>query len=567
MKADDFRAPVSRLLSELSDSLEIISLVTIAVLKLDGSDPDVSHWVFAPDLLSCESTHLNLMFSNDKGILKPMATQLTNNEISALEADWLVIGLAESAPLPPEVAKLDETLDGLISRLVENEDFTGKLATTATLLGLTAIKTPRILLVGLGPAADLSLSALEKSMMTAARTISTKKETRVAVLLPNIENSPLSASQIARQISTAMTVGSVGQDLYRQEPGRFPFQEILIAGSDSAEIQQAVEAGSILGEAINLAREMVNRPAGDIFPVSFADRVVEVAKECGLEAEILDENQLQQEQMGSMLAVAQGSDQPPRLAILKHQGGDASAPTLALVGKGVTFDSGGLSLKPSDGMKTMKCDMGGAAAVFGAMTAIARLKLPVNVIGYMGLVENMVNGSSYKLGDVLTARNGKTIEVLNTDAEGRLVLADVLALAVDRGAANLIDLATLTGACVVALGEDVTGVFSNDAEWSRSVQAAARDTGEDVWEMPMFAQFAEQLKSDVADLKNVGLRWGGAITAAKFLENFVSDTPWVHLDIAGPAFASANLPHREGGATGCMVRTLVEVASQYQNGK
>ena len=505
------------------------------------------------------------MFSNDKGILKLMATQLTNDALSATEADWLIIPLTEAAPLPADVSQLDEAIGGQISRLIEAEDFTGKLASTATLLGLSGIKTPRILLAGLGPAKDLSLAALEKSLMTAARAISTKKEIRAAVLLPEVSESSLSAARIARQISTAMTVGSVGQDLYRAEPGRFPFQEVSIAGADSAEIQQAITEGSILGEAVNLAREVVNRPAGDIFPVSFADKVVEVAKECGLEAEILDEKQLADEKMGSMLAVAQGSDQPPRLAILKHQGGAASAPTLALVGKGVTFDSGGLSLKPSDGMKTMKCDMGGAAAVLGAMTAIARLKLPVNVVGYMGLVENMVNGSSYKLGDVLTARNGKTIEVLNTDAEGRLVLADVLTLAVDRGASNLIDLATLTGACVVALGEDVTGVFSNTPAWSQAVQDAAKTTGESVWEMPMFPEFGEQLKSDVADLKNVGLRWGGAITAAKFLENFVSETPWVHLDIAGPAFASANLPHREGGGTGCMVRTLVEVAREYKS--
>lgn len=495
-----------------------------------------------------------------------MGTQLTTESISSLTADWLVIGLAESAPLSSSVSQLDETLNGLISRLIESEDFTGKLASTASLLGITEIKTPRILLVGLGPAKDASLASLEKAMMTAARTMSTKQGRTIAVVLPELPESSLSAEQIASVIASSMTVGAVGQDLYRKEAARFPFENLLIVASESADASActtAAEQGTILGEAVNLAREVVNRPAADIYPVSFADRVVEVAKECGLESEILDENQLKQEKMGSMLAVAKGSDQPPRLAILKHMGGDASAPTLALVGKGVTFDSGGLSLKPSDGMKTMKCDMGGAAAVLGAMTAIARLKLPVNVVGYMGLVENMVNGSSYKLGDVLTARNGKTIEVLNTDAEGRLVLADVLALAVDRGAANLIDLATLTGACVVALGEEVTGVFSNNPAWSQAVQDAAKNTGEAVWEMPMFPEFAEQLKSDVADMKNVGTRWGGAITAAKFLENFVADTAWVHLDIAGPAFASANLPHREGGGTGCMVRTLVEVASQY----
>jgi leucyl aminopeptidase len=251
------------------------------------------------------------------------------------------------------------------------------------------------------------------------------------------------------------------------------------------------------------------------------------------------------------------------LVVLEYKGGGKDAPTLALVGKGVTFDSGGLSLKPTDSMKTMKCDMAGAATVLGAMTAIARLKVAANVTGYLGLVENMVSGASYKLGDVLKARNGVTIEVLNTDAEGRLVLADVLSYAVDQGADRLIDLATLTGACVVALGEEITGVFANDQSWADAVQSAAKTVGEKTWQMPMDELFADLLKSDVADCKNVGPRWGGAITAAKFLEKFVSGKPWVHLDIAGPAFAESCTPHREGGGTGCMVRTLVEVAERF----
>ncbi|HAH44017.1 MAG TPA: peptidase M17, partial [Planctomycetaceae bacterium] len=296
-----------------------------------------------------------------------MSTQFTNESLSSLTADWLVLALVESAPLNNSITELDQTLGGLISRLIESEDFTGKAGTTTTLLGITEIKTPRILLVGLGTAESLSLASLEKAMTTAARSISSKPKTNIIVALPEVDNSVLSAEQLATVASTSMIVGAVGQDLYRAEAAHSPFQTITIAGTgDTAASQQAVDRGRILGESINLAREMVNRHAGDIFPVSFADRVVEVAKSTGLEAEILDEKQLKQEKMGSMLAVAQGSDQPPRLAILKYQGADASAPTLALVGKGVTFDSGGLSLKPSDGMKTIICDMGGAAAVLGA---------------------------------------------------------------------------------------------------------------------------------------------------------------------------------------------------------
>jgi leucyl aminopeptidase len=216
-------------------------------------------------------------------------------------------------------------------------------------------------------------------------------------------------------------------------------------------------------------------------------------------------------------------------------------------------------------MATMKCDMAGAATVLGAMNAIARLKLPVNVRAFMGLVENMISGASYKLGDILTARNGVTIEVLNTDAEGRLVLADVLSYAVDSGVDRIIDLATLTGACVVALGEDVTGAFTNNQDWCDRVVKAARSSGELIWQMPMYDLYADLIKSDVGDIKNVGGRWGGAITAAKFLEKFVAQKPWVHLDIAGPSFAAANKPEREGGATGVMLRTLVAVAEEFSS--
>ncbi len=283
-----------------------------------------------------------------------------------------------------------------------------------------------------------------------------------------------------------------------------------------------------------------------------------MAAQTGLTCRILDEHQLQTERMNSLLAVARGSDYEPRMVVLEYRGA-GEAEFIGLVGKGVTYDSGGLSLKPTDSMKTMKCDMAGAATVLGVMQAVAELKLPVNVRGYMGLVENMISGCSYRLGDVLTARNGVTIEVMNTDAEGRLVLADVLCYAVDEGCRKLIDIATLTGACVVALGEDYTGVMTNDQDWCDHFLQAAKKAGEKAWQLPMCDSFNDQLRSDVADCRNVGGRWGGAITAAKFLEKFVSETPWVHLDIAGPAFLVDNKSYREGGASGVMVRSLLEV--------
>jgi leucyl aminopeptidase len=286
-----------------------------------------------------------------------------------------------------------------------------------------------------------------------------------------------------------------------------------------------------------------------------------MAVENGIEIEVWNEHRLAAERCGALLAVAQGSERPARLVILRYRGTTDDRAPLALVGKGVTFDSGGLSLKPTDGMKTMKGDMAGAAAVVGAMRAIAQMKLPVHVLGLLGLVENMVSGTAYKLGDVLTGRSGKTIEVLNTDAEGRLVLADVLNVAIERGAERIIDVATLTGACVVALGNDVSGLMTNDQSWCDIVAAAAKTCGEPVWQLPMFREYSEHIKSDVADIKNVGDgRWGGAITAAKFLEEFVQNKPWVHIDIAGPSFLEHAKPWLDAGATGAIVRTLVQVA-------
>ncbi|MCC7085879.1 MAG: leucyl aminopeptidase, partial [Pirellulales bacterium] len=373
-------------------------------------------------------------------------------------------------------------------------------------------------------------------------------------------NDKWNADLVEAAVCGAMA-GCQGQDLYRAEKKLLPFEQISWA---AAEVQ-VLASGQILGESVALARRLVNEPANMIYPESFADTAADVAKKSGLEIEIWDEERLKAERCGSLLAVARGSKRPPRLVILRYNGGNKGGAPLAFVGKGVTFDSGGLSLKPNDSMKTMKCDMAGAATVVGAMEAIAKLQLPVNVIGLVGLVENMINGDAFKLGDVLTARSGKTIEVLNTDAEGRLVLADVLDVAVEQGAAKIIDLATLTGACLVALGTDTAGLMTNDQDWCDELSSAARLCGEAAWQLPMFPEFGEQIASKVADIKNVGDgRWGGAITAAKFLEEFVQGKPWVHIDIAGPAFLDNSKPWLDAGGTGAFVRTLIEVARGWR---
>ena len=317
--------------------------------------------------------------------------------------------------------------------------------------------------------------------------------------------------------------------------------------------------GCAIGESINQTRRLVNEPPAVVFPESFAEKDhVLFLREASVSVEVWDEQRLIAEGCRAILAVGAGSSKSPRLCNPEVQRGWIRESHWLWSEKGVTFDSGGLSLKPSAGMLDMKCDMAGAATVVGAMHGIAKLGLKRNVIGFCGLAENMVSGDSYKLGDVIETRSGKTIEIHNTDAEGRVVLADTLDVAIQHEPRAMVDLATLTGACMVALGTDIAGLMSNDQAVCDEVQAAAGTEGEHVWQLPMFDLFDEKVKSKVADIKNVGEgRWGGAITAAKFLENFVGDVPWVHIDIAGPAFADAAKPSRDAGATGVMVRSLI----------
>jgi leucyl aminopeptidase len=482
------------------------------------------------------------------------------------EADWLIVFVPEGADFSGQLADFDKASGGRLTRLKESGDLTGKPAELLAIRDAQPLPAKRVLLVGIGKPAEFTPQRFEKACLTAVRSVSEKKFPNVAIAAPVLEGSTANVADLVQIIATAAVVGSTGQGIYKTEPSRFPIEELTVlvpSSADTAKIETAVRRGHILGEAMNITRDLVNRPAADIYPETFAQRAKELAQDFGLACSVYDEPWLKQQKMGALLAVGQGSERPSRFVVLEYQGAGEDAPWLALVGKGVTFDSGGLSIKPTDGMLTMKCDMAGAATVLGALTAIARLKLPVNVAGYMGLVENMISGNSYKLGDVLTARTGATIEINNTDAEGRLVLADVLSYAVDEGSDSIIDLATLTGACVIALGEDIVGAFSNNQPWCDKVLAASKRAGEDIWQLPMHDAFNDLLKSDVADMKNTGGRPGGSITAAKFLEKFVDKKPWVHLDIAGPAFAPSSKPHREGGGSGVMLRTLVEVAANF----
>jgi leucyl aminopeptidase len=481
-----------------------------------------------------------------------------------LTADWLVVTCFEEDALPGLSASVDSALAGLLTRLRGAGDITGKTKELVPLFNVQGIGAQRVLVLGLGKRQDADAGALAAAAAAAGREISAKATRRVALALPDAVGR-LTLGQMARALGVGLARGCQGPGIRKTKPDRFfPAELCLVppAGALATEMEASCSRASAEASAVMLAQELVNTPPCDLYPASFAERARQIATASGLEIDVLDEQQIEAERMGAILGVAQGSDRPPRFVVLRHRGGGAQ--TLALVGKGVTFDSGGLSLKTNEQMLDMKCDMAGAAAVLAAMQAIASLKIPVNVHGYLPIVENMPSGRALKLGDVLRARNGKTIEIQNTDAEGRLILADALAYAVDDKVDHLVDLATLTGACMVALGTDVAGAMSNNEPWLRRVLGASQRAGEKAWALPMFPLYTEMIKSKVADIRNTGgSRYGGAITAAKFLEEFVGQVPWTHLDIAGPAWVESENAACHAGGSGCFVQTLVELAYDY----
>ena len=485
------------------------------------------------------------------------------------DAEVLVVALSEDGSLPGPLAQLNRG-DHWIDRLMSRGQLRGKKGELSLIAFPSGLKPEpnglkpvpsgsmpeMILAVGIGRAEKQSPNLAFDSAATAIRRLTDRP--RKSVLISLAESFP---EEMHESLVAGCIYGCEGQGIYQSEVAIHVPEKIVFSGVSQA----AIDRGRVLGESINQTRRLVNEPPAMIYPESFARRAAELASDVGLSVEIWDESRLATEGCRAMLAVGAGSAKKPRLVILRHDGGN-DEPPIALVGKGVTFDSGGLSLKPSESMADMKCDMAGAATVVGVMTALARLGVKRNVIGFCGLAENMVSGESYKLGDVIETRSGKTIEILNTDAEGRVVLADTLDVAVQHRPSAMVDLATLTGACMVALGTEVAGLMTNDQPLCDQLRIAAEQIGEPVWQLPMFELYDEKVKSCVADIKNVGEgRWGGAITAAKFLQHFVGDVPWVHIDIAGPAFADSAKPHRDAGATGVMVRTLVrwiEASSQ-----
>ena len=361
----------------------------------------------------------------------------------------------------------------------------------------------------------------------------------------------------AAQVVEGFLLSQYSYDRYRSKPAPGRADSLLLVGAGE---RSDCEAGEVVAEAVCWARDLVNTPARDKSPREIQRRVAEMAEGTGLRLETHDASDLEEGGFGGLLGVAAGSDREPCLLELWHEP-EGSETFVALVGKGITFDSGGLSIKPAQAMETMKTDMSGAAAVVGAMVAIARIRLPVRVVGLAPLTDNMPGPHATKPGDVLTTRNGKTIEVLNTDAEGRLILADALAYAVEHGPDLMVDLATLTGACKVALGDTIAGVMGNDDSLIARIERAGEQVGERVWRLPLPEEYRSQLDTPMADMKNIGGRWGGALTAALLLQEFVGDVPWAHLDIAGPARWTLDEHYQSKGGSGFGVRTLVELAA------
>lgn len=478
-------------------------------------------------------------------------------KIEAHSADWiqspcdaLIVALAEDWRDDPSVKSLLHASKGGLESLLGSGDVSTKPGRVTLLHAPPGIPVPLLAFVGIGLRGKAPANTVSRAASAAVRAVMTRS--RSILRVRNFATTALEE----RALVAGLIAGTQGQDLFRAEKSVVAPDVIQCSGLDATH----VTAGTIIGESVNATRRWVNLPPNYMYPAAFADEAVELSKTVGLQCEVWDQERLEKERCGALLGVARGSVKPPRLVIVRYQGTDPNTPPIALVGKGVTFDSGGYSIKPTDGMLTMKADMAGAATVLGICSAAARLSVRHNIVGVMGLVENLISGDAFKLGDVLTARSGKTIEIHNTDAEGRLVLADCLDIARGYQPSKMVDFATLTGACVVALGNDVAGLMGNHADWLQQIQSQSDRCGEYTWPLPMFPFYSELISGKVADIKNVGDgRWGGAITAAKFLEEFVGTTPWVHVDIAGPAFADAAKPWADAGGTGFLVRSFSEL--------
>jgi leucyl aminopeptidase len=486
-----------------------------------------------------------------------MQVRLNYDAPSSVRAQALVVPFFSGEALEGVAKEIDGAIGGVVADALAAGEIRGKFAEHVLVYAKDA-PFRRVLAVSLGERSKFEPYLLARYSGSAVRFLGRRNLEDIAIALP-----PQARDQevvCASFVAEGAITGAFETTVYQGAPERgiaTTSVTILTDGFDVEAIERGADRGTVLGEAVNLARRLAITPANDMTPTRLAEEAAAVAKETGLAIDVLDESRARQEGMGSFLSVAQGSAQPPKFIVLRYDGDPAGKERLALVGKGITFDTGGISIKPAERMEDMKYDMSGGAGVIAAMDAIAKLKPRLNVVGIVPATENMPGGKATKPGDIVKAMNGKTIEVINTDAEGRLILADALAYANKLGATKIVDAATLTGAAVIALGHAASAVVTNDDTFGGEFLAAAKPTGERYWQMPYYEDYTSQMKSDIADLKNTGGRPAGTLTAAAFLREFVGETPWVHLDIAGTAYLEGESAWQAKGPTGTPVRAFV----------
>lgn len=492
-----------------------------------------------------------------------LEVKVISGDLTKVRVSAVIVNIFEGVEKPGgATAAIDQALGGAITRLIAEGEVKGKLNEVTMVHTLGRVEPERVVIVGLGKQQELTLDRIRGVASEACRSLRKVGVERIATVTHGAGLGGLDPEKAAQAVVEGSILG-----LYEfrkhitKEPEHREIKELLIVEREESKLpalERGCARGKVVAEAANLARDMANEPANQMTPTEMAETARRVASEWGLEFTVLDREQMQDLGMGALLGVAQGSVEPPKLIVLRYRGGGDKE--MGFIGKGITFDSGGISIKPSEAMGEMKGDMAGGAAVIAAMRAIAELKPRINVTGVIPATENLPSGAALKPGDILKAMNGKTIEIVSTDAEGRLILADAICYAKKLGLSSIVDVATLTGACRVALGDICSAVFGNNQELVNQVVKAGEEAGEKAWQMPMYEEYKEQNKSDVADIKNTGGRYGGAITAAQFLAEFTADTPWVHLDIAGTFRTDKDRAYLVKGATGVPVRTLVNLA-------
>jgi len=495
-----------------------------------------------------------------------MQVRIVTDAPGSVRAGALVVPVfSDDSGLDGVAKTIDTEIGGALTDISAGEH-KGKLAEIA-LVHAKDKNFKRVLMVGLGDRAKFEPYMLARYAGAAVRYLGKRGFTEIAFALPGLAKGKEAAA--ASFIVEGALTGTIDTTMYQNEPDKtIKLDKVIILadGLDRKELEKGAERGEILGEAVNAARRMALTPANDMTPTHMAKRAKELAKEAGLDIDVLDEDDMKKHGMGSLLGVSRGSDEEAKMIVLTYKGDSSSKDVLALVGKGLTFDSGGISIKPAENMHEMKYDMSGGAGVIAAMYAIGKLKPKINVIGVVPASENLPGPRAMKPGDVLKAMNGKTIEVINTDAEGRLILADALCYARKLGATTIVDAATLTGACVVALGHAASGLMGNDENLIQHFLAASKPSGERYWHMPLFEDYATATKSEIADLRNSAGRAAGSLTAGSFLKSFVGETPWIHLDIAGTAYLEGESAWQAKGPTGTPVRAFVSFVESLANG-